>query len=483
MTLLLSAVNAFHSLLQRDDSPSFQIKPSECGIQNEADMSQFSRRQWLKTTITILGTVATILTAPAHAIEEAKKPQSGNSSNTKKKVDQSSILKTGNNTHTKPKSEFAPVNLTQVAVENKINVTLMCPPLKGVQEASGCVTVDRKTFEKVEEFKVPNWVPPWFRPKRQILKTIPNSELLAAAIIAGAITEMVQTTLLYPLSTVKSRVQATEGKQRSIRRRYSLKRRKKKIRFRLRRRLQVLRLSVKRQIQQGKLFAGIVPSLAVTVPCSGVYYGIRDVTKRMLNMALKTTTKVDDVAVAVIGALVADIFTIIVRTPADVLTIRLQVGTTEGTNETKEEIAGDWINDGVKRLPAAVLTDLPYLLSRIALNGFIVQGNENIASYEVIYIFTATLCALLTTPFDVARTRILVDSNDDPTDGIDGGSREGVWRTLKTVMAESDGGARNLFRGWFERVLYLGIGKAWFGPINIIEYTGIRDAILLKWFD
>ena len=93
------------------------------------------------------------------------------------------------------------------------------------------------------------------------------------------------------------------------------------------------------------------------------------------------------------------------------------------------------------------------------------------------------MCAPLTTPFDVARTRILVNSNDDVEDSIDGGSGDGLLRTMRTVTGESDGGTRNLFRGWFERVVYLGIGRAWLESINIMGYNGIRDAVLLKWFD
>lgn len=54
---------------------------------------------------------------------------------------------------------------------------------------------------------------------------------------------------------------------------------------------------------------------------------------------------------------------------------------------------------------------------------------------------------------------------------------------MKTVMAESDGGLPNLFCSWFQRVLHLGIGEALFQPINVVEWTGVRDAVLLKHFD
>jgi hypothetical protein len=76
-------------------------------------------------------------------------------------------------------------------------------------------------------------------------------------------------------------------------------------------------------------------------------------------------------------------------------------------------------------------------------------------------LYTATIAALLTTPFDVARTRILVDSDGNFSNGMDGGSSEGVVQTMRKITKEGDGGIANLFAGWFERVLYLGLGRAW----------------------
>jgi len=205
----------------------------------------------------------------------------------------------------------------------------------------------------------------------------------------------------------------------------------------------------------------------------------------MLSITIGTSSKFDDIAVSLVGALVADVVSLVVRTPADLLAIRLQVGTLESDNGDVDttEIAGDWFSDAIKRLPAVILTDLPYLLMRITLNGLVAQGNEGFGRYELIYIVTACTCAVLTTPFDVARTRILIDSNDDPTDGIDGGSGQGLIMTMQTVMKETDGGFRNLFRGWFERLVYLGVAVAWLQPIIILAYLFIRDALLLEWFD
>jgi hypothetical protein len=490
LLLLFSAVAAFQPVATRRPVlksrvvPLFVIKSDENNDHDPAAAQLISRRDWFKKSVAAIGAGTTLLAVTVHAVENATL-QTSSPAATLQNATRSTKLVPANltkaaTTGATEKPKLAPVNLTKVAAENQINVSLMCPPTPTSKEA-GCISVDRKLFTKVITPTVPNWIPPWLRPKPRVLKNIPNSELLEAAIVAGSITEMVRTSLLYPLGTIKTRIQATEGKRRSMRRKYGIKRKKK---LRIKRRLQVLGLSFKRQAQEGNLYAGIVPSILVSVPCAGVYYGVRDVTKRMLSMTLKTATKSDDIAVAIIGALVADVVSLIVRTPADLLAVRLQVGSIDSEGVTDDsEIVGDWFSDAIKRLPAAILTDLPYLLTRIAANGLITQGTESIGQYELIYIVTACTCAILTTPFDVARTRILIDSNDDPRDGIDGGSGEGLLRTMKTVMAESDGGIRNLYRGWFERVIYFGIGRAWLEPLNIIGYIAIRDDILLQWFD
>ena len=55
--------------------------------------------------------------------------------------------------------------------------------------------------------------------------------------------------------------------------------------------------------------------------------------------------------------------------------------------------------------------------------------------------------------------------------------------TMRRIVAEGDGGIQNLFAGWFERAAFLGVGRAWFDPLKVIGYLGIRDAVLLKLFD
>ena len=263
----------------------------------------------------------------------------------------------------------------------------------------------------------------------------------------------------------------------------------------LRKRLKLVGLTAAKHWNEGNLYAGILPAILITVPATGVYYGVRDVFKRMLAPLQEVTG--GGLYLALAAAFAADVVMLAFRTPADALTIRLQVSSGQISSQEEEEgrgdaVAGDaseyirvkgWFVESLERLPAVILTDLPYLLSRTALNRIFIHGDVGIGYYEFTAIATGILCAFLTTPFDVARTRILIDSDNDPDNGIDGGSGEDLIKTFQTIYNEGDGGINNLFAGWFERTLYLGIGRACVEPLMLVGYIALRDYILLDWFD
>jgi len=394
------------------------------------------------------------------------------------------------------------VNLTKVVSETNINVTMAC--------TDRCLSIDSSnfTFNKIETPKVPNWLPSFLAPKAQVVKQYSNSELLVAATAAGSICEMGRTSLLYPLSTIKTRIQADRNDAAPGPTSLSNE-------------VRTLGTNVRQKIADGDLWAGISPTLLVSVPATGIYYGVRDVTKRMLYM-----TPLDSTSIALGGALVGDVVSLCFRTPSNALAIRLQA---------QNETAGDWLGDSVRRLPMVILTDLPYLMSKIVLNKMFIRGSLPVSDYALYAILAAVVAGFLTTPFDVARTRILLDERlviaEEDVEGdadvdVDvfaySNGREGIVdrppttphpnsdfeqakadadaehpttpsiaitrpdygliQTMIQIANEGEGGVRNLFSGWLERVIYLGIGRAWLEPIQLIGYIGIRDAVLLQWF-
>jgi hypothetical protein len=376
---------------------------------------------------------------------------------------------------------IANLNFTRVFRETSIDITVDGPMNREF--------LNSQTFQKVQTIKLPKWVPQFLVPPPRVVRDVTNLELLTAGAIAGSVVEIVRTSLLYPLLTLKTRIQTDVNV--GLR-----KRPKNRRRLRLRRRLQISQLKALRHIREGNLYAGIWASLLISVPATGVYFGVRDIAIRKL--IPYTDALGGSISVALLAALVADVISLIVRTPADTLAIRLQSATgeefeweegqdAEVTESERryylQEKIGNWFLESLERLPAVIVTDLPFLLSRIALNRILLQGGSvSLSRYEGIVLFSAILCSLLTTPFDVARTRILVDSDGDPTNGDDGGSGEGLVRTFRKIIEEGEGGIQNLFAGWLERVAYFGFGRAWIEPLQILGYIAIRDFILLEWF-
>lgn len=391
----------------------------------------------------------------------------------------------------RPKTSVRVDDIGRVVKENKVEVELVCSDddRPEVKATAPVVKIDRDRFRKIKVYEPPflRYLPSSVQPliskqlsSISVLKEIPNDQLFVASVLAGSLTEAVRTVMLYPLATVKARVQAR--KSRSARTNRSLPRKVK-----------LTCLSLIFEVKKGSLYDGLLPTLLVTVPASGVYSGTKEVSRRAFSalihyqlfqafLAQGDNEAISIVLINLLAAFFADVAALAIRTPADVLSLRLQVF---GRDNIKSDFSS-WLGDSLALLPAMVLTDIPYLMSRIFLNAAVTTSGENLGQYEVQTITVACLCAFLSTPFDVARTRILLPklASDEGTRRLTSSSSETqVLSTMKRVYVEGDGGLPNLFAGWVERTAYLGLGRAWLDPLRVIGTTGLRDAILLKLFD
>jgi len=267
------------------------------------------------------------------------------------------------------KTELQPIDIKKVAEQNTVDIELICKedderPIRLLSQ-SAVIKVDRDTFQKIKVYQpaLLKWLPPSLQPRfqsMQVLKSIPNDQLFFASVVAGSLTEIIRTTISYPLGTVKARVQA-----RTLR---STNRKRP-----LLRKLRVTWLTFLYETKRGDWYAGIVPSLLITIPASGVYSGVKDVSKRLLTMAVPMQSFSyffhGDVATAsyygslltnLLAAFVADLASVAIRTPADVLALRLQVF---GKTNVKSDLS-DWAKDSVALLPSMLICDLPFSLMR-----------------------------------------------------------------------------------------------------------------------
>ena len=444
-----------------DDAESLSILPEMAFASKDDNRNDLSRREWLR-----LGAVMVSGCVIGGTAVQKNLPTSTDAFH----------------------KALGPLNFDRIWDETSVNVTVQGPPFTWI-------ALDPTTFQKKQTLKLPGWVPSFLMPPSRVIRGTSNYELLTASVLAGAVVEMARTSILYPLLTLKIRIQSDINTRRT-----KIKGGQRQLQLGTRFKLALLK--ARKHWQEGNLYAGLLPSLLITAPATGLFYGVRDVAKRALMYMFPNGIFGTDIPVVLTAAFLGDVAALMFRTPSDTLSIRLQTVTAttrvESRNATyqqgnesavahyQEEMiqskVGDWLFQSVERLPAVILTDLPFLLSRIALNRLILSQRVDVGRYEIVVICVAVLCAFLTTPFDVARTRILVDSR--LTDqGIDGGSGEGLVHTFRSVYNEGDGGIRNLFAGWLERTAYLGIGRACLEPLQIIGYLALRDAIILEWFD
>ena len=296
--------------------------------------------------------------------------------------------------------ELKVIDANKIAEEGRIDVELVYRrrPLDVVAPS---IKIDRETYQKVRVYQPPDFltylpssvqplVSGQFRSYSKVLKTIPNEQLFVASVLAGSVTEIARAMLLYPLSTIKSRVQAR--KRKSSRRINNRRGRKRKLRNTLR----VTWLTFLHETKRGDLYAGLLPTLLVSAPSSGVYSGAKELSKRALSIVIVHSSQISSLynlpplpgpslspyvgtlVVNLLSAFVADIAALAIRTPADVLSLRLQVF---GRTNVRSDF-GDWARDSVALLPAMIVTDTPLLLSRIFLNAAITTSGENLGRYE-----------------------------------------------------------------------------------------------------
>ena len=380
-----------------------------------------------------------------------------------------------------PAPELPPVNFSEAIAKDKVVVRRRDSLLFET-------VVDPKTLDEVREFRIPEWWPKPLRPPRWSVRKLTAEELAISGALAGGATELLRTFVLHPVSTVKSRLQARpQG------------------------------VSFADAIVAGgnsSLFAGLVPALLVAVPSATAWFGARDLLKKEFLASAPA-------AAGTAGATGSNVFTSelslnllffalastaegIVRAPADVLVTRAQVG--RGRSFVQEdgdaEALGVAIREGFSKVPILLAADLPYVLSRTvvvaALRELLASDSTSLQPLvtmatqaspllreQALFVSAAVLTSLVTTPLDVARTRLLLERADEAA-SVTGGELLPIQSPARlwdmAVAIGRDEGVSALFRGSLLRVLYTGVVVAALIPIRTLGYVAVRDWFILESF-
>lgn len=389
------------------------------------------------------------------------------------------------------------MNVSEAIAKDKVVVRRVDSPLFET-------VVDPKTLDQVREFRIPSWWPKPLRPPRWSVRKISAEELAISGALAGGATELLRTLVLHPVSTVKSRLQA----------------RPQGVSF----------ADAIRGSGNSSLFAGLLPALLVAVPSATVWFGARDLVKKEFLVRATPTAAAGTAgaaAAAAAGSVSSGFFNSelslnllifalastaegIVRAPADVLVTRAQVGRgglsfaqdDEEDDDEDMESLGLSLREGLSKVPILLAADLPYVLSRTvvvaALRELLATGSTTLQPLltmaseaspllreQALFVTAAVLTALVTTPLDVARTRLLLERADEAA-SLKGGellpieSPARLWDTVAAIGR--DEGVEALFRGALLRVLYTGVVVAALIPIRTLGYVAVRDWFILERF-
>ncbi|KAK4772377.1 hypothetical protein SAY86_014152 [Trapa natans] len=254
---------------------------------------------------------------------------------------------------------------------------------------------------------------------------------LVDGVIAGGTAGVVVETALYPIDTIKTRLQAVRGGG--------------KINF------------------QG-LYSGLAGNLAGVLPASALFVGVYEPTKqKLLRMFPENLSAVAHLTAGAIGGIAASL----IRVPTEVVKQRMQTGQFRSANDAVRLIIS---KEGFKGFYAGyssfLLRDLPFDAIQFCIYeqlriGYKAAARRDLNDPEnaIIGAFAGALTGAITTPLDVIKTRLMVQGPAN--------KYRGVFDCVQTIVQEE--GSSALLKGIGPRVLWIGIGGSIF--FGVLERT------------
>ncbi|CAN1344968.1 S-adenosylmethionine carrier 1, chloroplastic/mitochondrial, partial [Linum perenne] len=247
---------------------------------------------------------------------------------------------------------------------------------------------------------------------------------VAEGVIAGGAAGVVVETALYPIDTIKTRLQAARGGG---------------------------------KIVWKGLYSGLAGNIAGVLPASALFVGVYEpVKQKLLQVVPENFSAFAHLTAGAIGGLAASF----VRVPTEVVKQRMQTGQFSSAPSAVRLIVA---KEGFKGLYAGfgafLLRDLPFDALQFCIYEQIRIGYKaaarrdlNDAENAVIGAFAGALTGAVTTPLDVIKTRQMVQGS--------GSQYKGVVDCVQTIVREE--GPSALLKGLGPRVLWIGIGGSIF---------------------
>ncbi|KAL7104522.1 hypothetical protein ACP275_08G250700 [Erythranthe tilingii] len=254
---------------------------------------------------------------------------------------------------------------------------------------------------------------------------------LFEGVIAGGTAGVVVETALYPIDTIKTRLQAARGGG---------------------------------KILLKGLYSGLAGNLVGVLPASAVFVGVYEPAKQKLLRALpENLSAVAHLTAGALGGLAASC----IRVPTEVVKQRMQTGQFTSAPDAVRLIVS---KEGFKGLYAGygsfLLRDLPFdalqfcIYEQLRL-GYKMAAKRDLNAPEtaIVGAFAGALTGAVTTPLDVIKTRLMVQGSAN--------QYKGIFDCVQTIVREE--GSNALLKGIGPRVLWIGIGGSIF--FGVLEST------------
>ncbi|KAK7279786.1 hypothetical protein RJT34_24844 [Clitoria ternatea] len=249
--------------------------------------------------------------------------------------------------------------------------------------------------------------------------------------IAGGVAGVVVETALYPIDTIKTRLQVARDGGKII-----LK----------------------------GLYSGLSGNLAGVLSASAIFIGVYEPTKQQLLKSLpENLSAVAHLAAGAIGGAASSL----VRVPTEVVKQRMQTGQFRSAPAAVRLIVA---NEGFKGLYAGygsfLLRDLPFDAIQFCIYeqlriGYKLAAKRDLKDPEnaMLGAFAGAITGAVTTPLDVVKTRLMVQGSQN--------HYKGICDCVSIIVKEE--GTHALFKGIGPRVLWIGVGGSIF--FGVLEKT------------
>ncbi|KAK4789867.1 hypothetical protein SAY86_017171 [Trapa natans] len=262
--------------------------------------------------------------------------------------------------------------------------------------------------------------------------------------IAGGAAGAVVEAALYPIDTIKTRLQA---------------------------RTRMTRFASKQTAAHGGgkiilrgLYSGLGGNLVGVLPASALFLGVYEPTKqKLLNILPENLSAIAHLTAGALGGAASSL----VRVPTEVVKQRMQIGHFSSALNAVRLIAA---NEGVRGFYAGygsfLLRDLPFDAIQFCIYeqlriGYKLAANRDLKDAEnaMIGAFSGAITGAITTPLDVIKTRLMVQGTKS--------QYKGSINCVRRIIEEE--GSSALMKGVGPRVLWIGIGGSIF--FGVLERT------------